>query len=118
METPDDIIKISAIGLFKRSDCAAFAVYIGYKDTVEIPPAVEGEMSTVGPNPQTHIEYIEAYIKAILADKLAEMNIKIQEQLLREQFASQMVGMQQLVLTNINQSISTTSEVVPLEPEL
>lgn len=118
MESPDDIIRISVAGFFKRSDCADFAHYIGYKDTVEVPPIVAGEMPTFAPNTQTHIEYIEAYVKSILADKIAEMNIKIQENIMKEQFAQQIVGMQQTVLANINQYISTSSEVIPPEPEI
>lgn len=68
-ENLNEIIQFTAIGSYKRKAVYDFTNFIGYKDIIEISP-----IESI-PNPIDRITYVQNYIKELLVNEMAEMNI-------------------------------------------
>lgn len=107
MEDLTELLQFTVSGIFPRGDVNNFSTFLGYKDIIEISPT-----ETIQ-NPIDRITFIQNWVKETLMTKMAESSIKTQEDILKSQFETQLLGVQSFILNNIGQSITTTAEVLP-----
>jgi hypothetical protein len=69
MEELTDILQFTATGTYSRGAIYQFANYLGYTELVELSPTESV------PNPLTRVEFVQAAIRKMLIDKMAEMVI-------------------------------------------
>lgn len=97
----DKLIQITAAGNYYESTINKFAQFRGYSELINLP---SGSI----PNPQTPLEFVQEYIKNLIASNLAEMEIVQKRQEINEQH----LNMEESVTVNILNTINMNNTII------